>query len=176
MHAFIAFDWQVYNFSVGKANVSVLWFVFCFSSISLTIPNPARSREKGQMKFPLIPKIHPLEEILFLISQWVLNPMVESCSLDEDFIGHAAYITRHVSPRLMALRTFNRYLPRSCWLGEADSLQLFPSIRLYIYMYIYTSALYWCFYKQQPVSLSLEAIVRYHAKCYDLVILQGKHL
>ena len=76
----------------------------------------ARSREKGQMKFPLIPKIHPLEEILFLMehqakfSQWVLNPMVESCSLDEDFIGHAAYITRHVSPRLMALRTFNRYL------------------------------------------------------------------
>ena len=32
------------------------------------------------------------------------------------------------------------------------------------------------FYKQQPVSLSLEAIVRYHAKWYDLVILQGKHL
>ena len=183
MHAFIAFDWQVYDFSVGKANVSVLWLVFCFSSISLTIPNPARSREKGQMKFPLIPKIHPLEEILFLMehqakfSQWVLNPMVESCSLDEDFIGHAAYITRHVSPRLMALRTFNRYLPRSCWIGEADSLQLFPSIRLYIYIYIYTHISFiLVFSTKQPVSLSLEAIVRYHAKCYDLVILQGKHL
>ena len=56
----LAFDWQLYNFSVGKANVSVLWLVFCFSSISLTIPNPARSREKGQMKFPLIPKIRML--------------------------------------------------------------------------------------------------------------------
>ena len=60
VHAFMAFDWQLYNFSVGKANVSVLWLVFCFSSISLTIPNPARSREKGQMKFPLIPKIRML--------------------------------------------------------------------------------------------------------------------
>ena len=33
-------------------------------------------------------------------------------------------------------------LPRSCWLGEADSLQLFPSIRLYIYIHI---SFFWCF-------------------------------
>ena len=110
----------------------------------------ARSREKGQMKFPLIPKIHPLEEILFLMehqakfSQWVLNPMVESCSLDEDFIGHAAYITRHVSPRLMALRTFNRYLTQImlAWRSWSPAV---ASLYKTIHIYIYTSPLYWCF-------------------------------
>lgn len=76
----------------------------------------AKSYEKKEVKFCLAPKLHSFEEIIFRmkhqcqLSDWVYNPINESCSLDEDFIGHAAYITRHVSPRLMALRTFNRYL------------------------------------------------------------------
>ena len=76
----------------------------------------ASSHNKRQMRFPLMPKLHPFEEIFFLmkhqlqLSTWTVNPLIESCALDEDFIGHAAYITRHVSPRLMGLRTFNRYL------------------------------------------------------------------
>ncbi len=76
----------------------------------------AKSHEKKQVKFCLAPKMHAFEEIIFLMehqakkSSWVYNPIVESCSLDEDFVGHAAFITRHVSPRLMALRTFDRYL------------------------------------------------------------------
>lgn len=76
----------------------------------------ASSAGKGQTRFPWLPKIHSFEEIIFAmecqckLSTYVLNPLVESCQLDEDFIGHAAFITRHVSPRLMALRTFNRYL------------------------------------------------------------------
>lgn len=73
------------------------------------------SREKGELKFPLTPKLHSLEEIIYnmrlqLGNDWVFNCIVESCSLDEDFIGHAAFITRHVSPRAMALRTFERYM------------------------------------------------------------------
>ena len=72
------------------------------------------SRERCELRFPLAPKLHSLEEIIFdlqvqLGNQWVYNCIVESCSLDEDFIGHCAFITRHVSPRRMALRTFERY-------------------------------------------------------------------
>ena len=74
----------------------------------------AVSKERCELRFPLAPKLHSLEEIVFdlqvqLGNEWVYNCIVESCRLDEDFIGHCAFITRHVSPRRMALRTFERY-------------------------------------------------------------------
>lgn len=73
------------------------------------------SKNRNEMRFPLAPKLHSLEEIghamrVQLHHAWCMNPIVESCSLDEDFVGHAAFITRHVSPRLMAQRTFERYV------------------------------------------------------------------
>ena len=41
---------------------------------------------------------------------FVYNIIAESCSIDEDMVGRMAYITRHVSPRLTAQRTLERYL------------------------------------------------------------------
>ena len=75
----------------------------------------AVSFRMGQLRYPMHPKLHSLEEVIFgmqgqMENEWVYNPIVESCSLDEDFIGHCASITRHVSPRLMSLRTFQRSL------------------------------------------------------------------
>ena len=77
----------------------------------------ASSGAKRQMRFPMHPKLHSFEEIVFRMSdqirlgnQWIYNPITESCSVDEDFIGHAAYLTRHVHMRTMAWRSFERYL------------------------------------------------------------------
>ena len=78
------------------------------------------SQRRRQNRFPITPKLHSFEEIVYKMSRecrasaWVLNPIVESCSLDEDFIGRCAFLTRHVSPRLMTRRTFERYLTQIC--------------------------------------------------------------
>ena len=70
----------------------------------------------GDSKFALIPKIHALHEVHFeMVRQaacggWVLNPIVETCSVDEDLIGRVAVLTRKVSPQLIGKRSLMRYL------------------------------------------------------------------
>lgn len=66
--------------------------------------------------YALLPKLHFFHEIIHemerqidLNASWVYSPLVESCSMDEDFVGRLAIVTRHVNPRLMCLRTLQRY-------------------------------------------------------------------
>ena len=72
--------------------------------------------EAGQSMFSCIPKIHAIHEIWaelerqIAISEWILNPACETCSLDEDFVGRAAVLTRRVSPRAISHRALRRYL------------------------------------------------------------------
>ena len=74
------------------------------------------SSEVGEPKFPLKPKLHMVHEAAVALeiqseeSDFAYNPLAESCSIDEDFVGRVAFLTRHVSPRQMALRSIERYL------------------------------------------------------------------
>ena len=74
------------------------------------------SSKVGEPKFPLRPKLHMVHEASIWLeiqsqtSSHCLNCLAESCSIDEDFVGRVAYITRHVSPRLMSIRSVERYL------------------------------------------------------------------
>ena len=73
------------------------------------------SSEKGEPKFGLKPKLHMFHEILeglkrSLCNDFSYNVLAETCSQDEDFVGRLAYISRHVSPRMMAMRSLERYL------------------------------------------------------------------
>ena len=67
-------------------------------------------------RFALLPKLHMVHEIEFelrrqgRLSRWVLSPIVETCSMDEDFVGRCAVLTRKVSPQQCALRSIQRYL------------------------------------------------------------------
>ena len=76
----------------------------------------ATSHELGFSHFPLFPKLHALHEIAYALDfqsktgPSCLNPASHSCSLDEDFIGHCAAVSRQVSPRIIAQRTLQRYL------------------------------------------------------------------
>ena len=74
----------------------------------------------GLSFFPMVPKIHALHEVSFELkhqarrSAWCTNPAIFTCSLDEDFIGRCATVSRQVSPRLIALRVVQRYLVHVC--------------------------------------------------------------
>ena len=72
--------------------------------------------ELGEDRYPITPKLHSLYHIVKLV-QWqgdisglALNPVLENCAMDEDFIGRLARVCRAVSPRCTALRTIQRYL------------------------------------------------------------------
>lgn len=75
----------------------------------------AASRE-GSSYFPLHPKLHALHEIghellrQSKVASFCLNPVAHVCSMDEDFIGRTATLSRQVSPRLVSRRTLERYL------------------------------------------------------------------
>ena len=64
----------------------------------------------------MLPKLHAVEEIVkqleyhTQISFWAYNLLVESCSVDEDFIGRCAFLSRSVSPRATCIRSLQRYL------------------------------------------------------------------
>lgn len=72
--------------------------------------------EKDQPYFPSYPKIHMLQHLAHMMARearlasHAFNPAATSCSLDEDFIGRIAALTRTISPRLIPLRTIQRYL------------------------------------------------------------------
>ena len=70
----------------------------------------------GVPAFPMYPKLHATHEIAFAMqsqcryTEWVWNPATVSCSMDEDFVGRCSFISRQVSPRLIAKRFLERYL------------------------------------------------------------------
>ena len=72
--------------------------------------------DADQAMFSCIPKLHAMHEIWaemirqIDLSQWVLNPCIEMCPLDEDFVGRTAILTRSVSPRIISRRAIQRYL------------------------------------------------------------------
>ena len=64
----------------------------------------------------MLPKLHAVEEIVKELQEqtqhsfWAYNPLVESCSVDADFIGRTAFLSRSVSPRATCIRSLQRYL------------------------------------------------------------------
>lgn len=72
--------------------------------------------QEGKPFFPLYPKLHWLHEVAHelkrqsSVAAFCFNPAAHSCSLDEDFIGRTAAITRCVSPKIIVRRTLERYL------------------------------------------------------------------
>lgn len=102
--------------------------VFIPSAVALSLSNSlylflkvymwqaAKAYDLGEPSFPLYPKLHWVHEVAHLMRRqgrmcdFAFNPASYSCSLDEDFIGRLATITRCVSPRLNAKRTLQRYL------------------------------------------------------------------
>ena len=72
--------------------------------------------QKNLSYFHLIPKLHGLHEIAHSIRRQTrcaedcINPAIYICCCDEDFIGRLAYVSRQVSPRVIARRTLQRYL------------------------------------------------------------------
>ena len=72
--------------------------------------------QKKESRFPVTPKHHMLYHTVKQVS-WqydlvrpALNPVAESCSMDEDYVGRIARVARSVSPRAVCLRTLQRYL------------------------------------------------------------------
>lgn len=74
------------------------------------------SYSKGVPSFPLLPKLHFLQEVAFTLARqarlakFAINPAAHCCSMDEDFIGRTAAVSRCVSPKLMCRRTLERWL------------------------------------------------------------------
>ena len=74
------------------------------------------SYDLGENKFGLIPKVHALHEVAMEMfrqcgmSDWVMNPITETCSVDEDMIGRVAILSRSVSPKIIGRRSLARYL------------------------------------------------------------------
>ena len=75
-----------------------------------------RAFAKGLSHFALFPKLHAIHEVAHemrrqsKIAPFCVNPGAHTCALDEDFIGRCAAVSRCVSPRLIPLRTLQRYL------------------------------------------------------------------
>ena len=74
------------------------------------------SAMEGQPYFALRPKLHLLHECAVWLdiqsarAAFAFNVLAESCSLDEDFVGRLAFVSRTVSPRLVSQRSIERYL------------------------------------------------------------------
>ena len=72
--------------------------------------------ESARQLFPLLPKTHSMDHVVhFMLAQCKMrgacyNPMVVGNQQEEDFIGRPSRLSRRVSPRLPATRTFQRYL------------------------------------------------------------------
>ena len=91
-------------------NVAGRHFLDCYQRLAFL------SHGLGDLKFGLVPKIHMLWHIVHAIAAqtdkfgFAENPLLESCSIDEDFIGKFCYLTRQVSPRQRIQRALERYL------------------------------------------------------------------
>ena len=87
------------------------------------------SHQQSDLKFGLVPKVHMLWHIVHTLADqtskvgFAENPLMESCSIDEDFIGKFCFLTRQVSPRLRVQRAIERYLTHVLlvWRRESTS-------------------------------------------------------
>ena len=74
------------------------------------------SVECAESRFSLKPKCHMLWHTVDLMDRQVSatgfaeNPIVQACSMDEDFIGRLCLLTRQVNPRVRVFRSMQRYL------------------------------------------------------------------
>ena len=74
------------------------------------------SGQHGEPYFAIRPKLHMLHgssiwlQIKAQRSIFCFNVLVESCSLDEDFVGRLAFLSRNVSPRLISQGSIERFL------------------------------------------------------------------
>ena len=86
-----------------------------YSFVRSYVYQAAASYKLGLKYFGLYPKLHWVHETAHemrrqsRMASYILNPAVHSCSLDEDFIGRVAALSREVSPRLVSQRLFERY-------------------------------------------------------------------
>ena len=68
----------------------------------------------GLRRFCLLPKLHffhhLMVDMLGSSNNWILNPLIFSVQLQEDFIGKPARVSRRVSAKTHALRTLQRVL------------------------------------------------------------------
>ena len=87
------------------------------------------SFDMGESRFSTTPKFHMLFHIVkhlawqFDTATFAMNPIVESCAMDEDHVGRVARLARSSSPRGVCTRTLQRYLLQlqEVWhLQEAD--------------------------------------------------------
>ena len=71
------------------------------------------------MRWPLRPKQHQFEHLVFDFGVWV-NPRHFSCMLDEDLIGRLKKITVHTHPKTMSVRALEHYAicAASVWVGN----------------------------------------------------------
>ena len=86
------------------------------------------SFEMGESRFAITPKFHMLFHIVkhvswqFDVATFAMNPILESCAMDEDHVGRVARLARSVSPRGVCSRTLQRYLLQlqEVWHMQAD--------------------------------------------------------
>ena len=116
--------------SVGKDLSDALYFF-----VRSYVYQAYRSHQLNLKYFSLIPKLHWIHETAHALKReselasHCQNPAIFSCSMDEDFIGRCAALSRCVSPRLVPKRLFERYLAHihicwaRAWKGERRSLE-----------------------------------------------------
>ena len=68
----------------------------------------------GMRRFVLLPKHHFFHHIMVDMmgsnTSWILNPLIHSVQLQEDYIGKPSRLSRRVSAKTHALRTLQRVL------------------------------------------------------------------
>ena len=75
------------------------------------------SIQEGKRLYCLRPKIHFFHHCLYDVDkqlrsncQWVVNPNLWGCEMNEDYIGRISRMSRRVSPKIATQRTIDRYL------------------------------------------------------------------
>ena len=67
-------------------------------------------------RYPIHCKAHMLHHTFHILEQgsqahgWLENPLVDSCQIDESFVGIIARYSRRVSPKITVHRTYDLYL------------------------------------------------------------------
>ena len=127
---------------------------YLYSFVKSYLFQAAAAYNLGLKFFGLYPKLHWVHEVAYQLRRQsrkasaCLNPAVHSCSLDEDFIGRVAALSREVSPRLVPQRLLERYLAhiQICWARKWKKGWVWkgwPSLCMYLCVDLY--CLLYCF-------------------------------
>ena len=106
----------------NRTNLAGRHFLDCYGRLAHIC------HSRSELKFGLVPKVHMLWHIIHnMIVQtrkhgFCENPLSESCSIDEDFIGKFCQLTRSVSPRLRVQRALERYLTHVQLLWQREAM------------------------------------------------------